>query len=65
MRKCLEKRIHISSNKIFSILNYEAEHTIDDAIKDLLLVFEEKKLNDPINNINYYNIKLMQSINLV
>jgi nucleoside-diphosphate-sugar epimerase len=56
---------HISSNKIFSILNYEAEHTIDDAIKDLLLVFEEKKLNDPINNINYYNIKLMQSINLV
>ncbi len=56
---------HISSDKIFSILNYEAEHTIDDAIKDLLLVFEEKKLNDPINNINYYNIKLMQSINLV
>jgi nucleoside-diphosphate-sugar epimerase len=56
---------HISSNKIFSILNYEAEHTIDDAIKDLLLVFEKKKLNDPINNINYYNIKLMQSINLV
>ena len=56
---------HISSKKIFSVLDYKAEHTIDDAIKDLLLVFEEKKLKDPINNINFYNIKLMQSINLV
>ena len=55
---------HISSQKIFDVLNFVPNFTIEDAISELVDAFKNKKLEDPINNINYYNIKLMNSINL-
>ena len=55
---------HISSEKIKRELNFSTKFTISDAIKDLKNVFESNKLNDPINNIEFYNIKKMQSIKL-
>jgi len=55
---------HISSKKIKDILNFQAEFTIQDAIKDLKDAFEEKLLNNPLNNPDYFNIKKMQKINL-
>lgn len=55
---------HISSKKIKDILNFQAEFTIQDAIKDLKNAFEEKLLNNPLNNPDYFNIKKMQKINL-
>ena len=55
---------HISSVKVQETLDFSPKYTIDAAIKDLSQAFEKKQLNDPIKNIKYYNIKLMQSINL-
>ncbi len=55
---------HISSEKIKRELNFSTKFTISDAIQDLKNVFESNKLNDPINNIEFYNIKKMQSIKL-
>ena len=55
---------HISSEKIKNELNFKTKFTIADAIKDLKDIFENNKLNDPLNNENFYNIKKMQSINL-
>lgn len=55
---------HISSDKIFKLLKFKPEFTISDAINDLKKAFENKLLNDPLNNENYYNIKKMKNINL-
>jgi nucleoside-diphosphate-sugar epimerase len=55
---------HISSDKIKNILGFVPEFTLEDAIADLSKAFQNKLIDDPLNNIKYYNIKLMQSINL-
>ena len=55
---------HISSSKILNHLNFKPSFKIEDAVSDLLKAFESKKLNDPLNNIKYYNIRLMKTINL-
>ena len=55
---------HISSEKIRDLLNFKPKHTIEDAISELVTAFEQKKLNDPLNNKYYFNIKLMNSIDL-
>jgi nucleoside-diphosphate-sugar epimerase len=55
---------HISSKKIKKILKFETEFTIKDAVSDLKEVFEKKLLSDPLNNNKYFNIKMMQSLNL-
>jgi len=55
---------HISSRKIKEELGFEARHTIQDAVKDLKQAFAAGKVPDPLNNIRYYNIKMMQAIQL-
>ena len=55
---------HISSEKINKKLNFFTEFTIEDAVKDMRKAFVEKKLQDPLNNPNYFNIKKMQLIKL-
>jgi nucleoside-diphosphate-sugar epimerase len=55
---------HISSNKIVRELGFEPEFTVEDAIKDLKEAFEARKITDPLNNTQYYNIKTMQAIDL-
>ena len=55
---------HISSSKIKEKLNFEMKHTVKDAIKDLVLAFNDNKFIDPLNNPEYFNIKKMQLINL-
>ena len=55
---------HISSAKIQRELGYAPSHTIEDAVRDLKTAFDKGIIKDPLTNINYYNIKLMQAINL-
>lgn len=55
---------HISSQKIKKILGFETKLTISDAINDLKIAFENKLLKNTFENINYFNIKTMQSIKL-
>jgi nucleoside-diphosphate-sugar epimerase len=55
---------HISSDKIFKLLEFKPKFTIFDAISDLKKTFENKLLIDALNNENYYNIKKMKNINL-
>ena len=55
---------HISSAKIFTHLNFKPNFKIENAVSDLLNAFEKKLLLDPLNNIKYYNIKLMNHIDL-
>ncbi len=55
---------HISSEKIARELGYKPRHTIEDAVRDLHAAFTAGKVNDPLNNTAYYNIKRMQELRL-
>ena len=55
---------HISSEKIKRELGYKTIYNIEDSVKDLKQAFEQKKLINCLDNIEYYNIKKMQKINL-
>jgi nucleoside-diphosphate-sugar epimerase len=55
---------HISSEKIRRELGYAPVRTIADAARDLVDNFSAGRIPDPMSNIRYYNIKMMQSIHL-
>ena len=55
---------HISSEKIKKILNFKTKFTIEDAVKDLKNKFEEKALNNTLDNDLYFNIKRMKKLDL-
>jgi nucleoside-diphosphate-sugar epimerase len=56
---------HISSQKILDILGFEPTHSIEKAVLDLKAAFERGLLINPLENEKYFNIKTMQSINLI
>ncbi len=55
---------HISSSKIHDLLGFKNNFTIIDAIKDLKMAFETKKIVNSFDDINFFNIKKMQNIKL-
>lgn len=55
---------HISSEKIRKEIGFEPKHSIEDAVKDLKKAFEEGKIEDSLNSDKYFNVKLMQKIEL-
>jgi len=56
---------HVSSKKIWNELGFKANYNIEDAVNDLKDAFEKKILNNCLDDINYFNIKKMQNINLI
>jgi nucleoside-diphosphate-sugar epimerase len=56
---------HISSSKIKEELDFEATHTIRNAVEDLCEAFDKGLLPDSLENEMYFNIKRMQSFSLV
>lgn len=55
---------HISSQKIKKDLGFKFKFSISDAVNELKNAFENKKLKDPLDNEDYFNIKKMNKINL-
>ena len=55
---------HVSSQKIFKELGFEAKFTIEDAVIDLKNAFDNKLLKNTLDNIDYFNIKKMQNLKL-
>ena len=55
---------HISSEKISKKLDFKPTHSIKQAVIDLRKAFEEGMLKNPLTNDKYFNIKMMQKINL-
>ena len=56
---------HISSEKIKRELGFEARHTIRQAAQDLVRAFQAGDLPDSLDNEIYFNIRRMQSLQLV
>ncbi len=55
---------HVSSAKIKKELGFVAEHSIEDAIRDLVASFQAGKIPNPMTDSRYYNIKTMQELHL-
>jgi len=55
---------HISSKKIEEKIGFKPSHTIAEAVRDLKIALENGVLKDSLTNEEYFNIKVMQSINL-
>lgn len=55
---------HISSEKLRRELGFEARHTVEDAVRDLVDSYRTGKVPDSMTDARYYNIKMMQQLNL-
>lgn len=59
-----KRSYHISSKKITQNLDFKPKFSIEIAIEDLKKAFEKKLLLDSFNDPRYFNIKMMQKIEL-
>jgi nucleoside-diphosphate-sugar epimerase len=55
---------HINSDKIRKVLGFEPKYTIEDAVQSLVDAYKKGLIIDGLNNPIYYNIKLMQKVDL-
>jgi nucleoside-diphosphate-sugar epimerase len=55
---------HISSDKIRRELGFAARHTIEDAVSDLTAAFAAGKIPNSMSDARYFNIKMMQHLNI-
>jgi len=55
---------HVSSEKMRRELGFEPAHTIEDAVRDLEAAFKAGKVPNPMDDPLYFNIKLMQDVDL-
>jgi nucleoside-diphosphate-sugar epimerase len=53
---------HISSQKIASVLGFRAEHSIEDAVRDLVAAFEAGRVPDSMSDPRYFNIRRMEEL---
>ena len=55
---------HISSERIQEQLGFMPKHSIEHAITDLLVAFENGHIPEPLTNKKYYNVQVMQALSL-
>jgi nucleoside-diphosphate-sugar epimerase len=55
---------HINSDKIRKVLGFKPKYTIEDGVQSLVDAYKKGFIIDGLNNPLYYNIKLMQKVNL-
>ncbi len=55
---------HVSSRKIRDELGFEARHSIEQAVVDLIEAFRAGKLPGSLDDPRYFNIKMMQKVDL-
>ena len=57
-------KCQIRINKIYQELGFKAKLSVERAVKDLKKAFDEGKIPNPFEDNIYYNIKMMQAVNL-
>jgi nucleoside-diphosphate-sugar epimerase len=53
---------HINSDKIFRVLGYRPQHTIEEAIRDLCQAFRDGKIPNSMSDDWYYNVRTLQKL---
>jgi nucleoside-diphosphate-sugar epimerase len=60
-----DRSYHVSSAKIAEKLGFVPQHTLEDAVRDLLEAFKADKLPNALEDLRYFNIRTMRAKNLV
>jgi nucleoside-diphosphate-sugar epimerase len=55
---------HVSSEKIRKDIGFVATRNIEQAVSDLKVAFDDGRIPNSMEDPRYFNIKLMQNINL-
>lgn len=55
---------HVNSDKIRSVLGFQARHSIEDAVESIAQAFRAGRIPEPLTRPDYYNIKVIQSSQL-
>ena len=55
---------HVNSDKIARVLGFKARHTIQDAVRGIAEAYQAGKIQNPLHNPLYFNIKRMKDIKL-
>jgi len=55
---------HICSKRIRDELGFEPQHTINDAVQDLLTAFTSQRVPNAMTDDRFYNVKLMQRLHM-
>tara|TARA_R110000796_G_scaffold105458_5_gene215506 strand:+ start:145 stop:1149 length:1005 start_codon:yes stop_codon:yes gene_type:complete len=53
---------HINSDKIFKVLGFRPQHSIEEAVRDLCEAFRGGLLPDSFDNDQYFNVRTMKKI---
>ena len=54
---------HINSQKIYDILGFKPNHTIENAVLELCNFFKSRNIKDSFENDIYHNVKRLRSLN--
>ena len=54
----------VNADKIKRVLGFTPQFTVEDAVRDLVKAFGQGKLPNSMTDVNYFNIKKMQSVKL-
>lgn len=55
---------HINSDKIANKIGFRAEHSIEDAVRDLVAAFKADKLPEPMTDDFYYNVRRIKRLGM-
>lgn len=55
---------HVNSDKIRDVLGFTPRFSVEDAIQSLIEAYRGEKIPEPLHRPDYYNIKVMQNLNL-
>lgn len=58
-----KRSYHINSDKIKNILGFEPRYSIELAIRDICKAFKDGKLENSLEDDNYFNVRKMKKIN--
>jgi len=53
---------HINSDKVKRVLGYAPRHTIEDAIRELCKAFVANKLPNSMEDVRYFNVRLLKQL---
>lgn len=59
-----QRSYHISSEKIKRELGFVPQHSVEDAVRDLVAAFHAGQIPKSMTDIRYYNIRQMQALKL-
>lgn len=58
-----KRSYHINSDKIKNILNFEPKYNVENAVEDLCDAFQKNLIPNSFDDINYFNVMKLKSIN--